>query len=75
MLALFAAGVIVRRRDGLVLLLASMPVYMTVVYAATLILARYLFPVMPFVIAVGALGIEGVVDAVRARRTAPMQGA
>jgi hypothetical protein len=41
------------------------------VYAATLTLARYVFPAMPFIIKVGVLGIEGMIDFVRARRATP----
>lgn len=58
----------VGRKDRRVLLLASLPVLVGIAYAAILISPRYVFPLMPMVILMAAMGWLHLIGWVSARR-------
>lgn len=65
-----AAALWVGRKDRRILLLASVPIVIGITYTAILISPRYVFPVMPVVVLMAALGWLWAIDRVlrRARR-------
>ncbi len=65
-----AAGVWLGRRDRKTLLLATLPVIVGLAYAAILILPRYVFPVMPVMLLLAAVGWLKLFDWVRSKRAA-----
>jgi 4-amino-4-deoxy-L-arabinose transferase-like glycosyltransferase len=67
-LALFCAGLIARRRDSLMWVVAALPVAILAAHMTTLVLNRYLFPAMWVAFVPAAAGLEALVRRARGSR-------
>lgn len=72
LLALAAGGIAERRRDPITLVfLAGVPAYFVIAHSLTaMVMSRYLYPAMPFLIVLAAVALTGAAEALASLRPA-----